>query len=91
MGKISQLGQRKSFIFLRKSDQIPSRFGKCGANKRLSWRILRKARNLEYVQDELKMWSSLKEASAGYESRRSRSFQGHMDMVAVKKPGRTQG
>ena len=45
-----------------------------------------KARNLEYYQDEIKNVIIIKEATAGYEDKESIMLQGHMDMVAVKKP-----
>ena len=45
-----------------------------------------KARNLEYYQDEIKNVIIIKEATAGYEKKEAIMLQGHMDMVAVKKP-----
>lgn len=55
-----------------------------------------KERNLEYVQDSVKNVIIMKEATPGYEEEPPLLLQGHMDMVAVKKPGctknmRTQG
>lgn len=47
-------------------------------------------RNLKYVQDETKNVIIIKEASAGYETEEPLILQGHMDMVAVKKPGCTK-
>lgn len=46
-----------------------------------------KSRHLEYVQDEMKNVIIIKEAAAGYEAEEPLILQGHMDMVAVKKPG----
>ena len=46
-----------------------------------------KEHNLEYVQDKLYNIIIVKEASRGYESSEPIVIQGHMDMVAVKKPG----
>ena len=46
-----------------------------------------KARNLEYYQDDIKNVIIIKEATAGYEDKEPIMLQGHMDMVAVKKPG----
>lgn len=46
-----------------------------------------KERNLFYLQDELKNVIIIKEASHGYEEAEPVIIQGHMDMVAVKKPG----
>ena len=44
-------------------------------------------RNLEYVQDDVKNVIIIKEATKGYEDQEPILLQGHMDMVAVKKPG----
>ncbi|MGN0432125.1 MAG: aminoacyl-histidine dipeptidase [Lachnospiraceae bacterium] len=46
-----------------------------------------KERNLSFIQDELKNIIIIKEATAGYEEEPTVILQGHMDMVAVKKPG----
>ncbi|MBR3602037.1 MAG: aminoacyl-histidine dipeptidase [Lachnospiraceae bacterium] len=45
-----------------------------------------KERNLEYYQDEIKNVIIIKEATVGYEHKEPIMLQGHMDMVAVKKP-----
>ena len=45
-----------------------------------------KERNLEYYQDAVKNVIIIKEASEGYEKKEPVMLQGHMDMVAVKKP-----
>ena len=45
-----------------------------------------KRRNLEYYQDEIKNVIIIKEATKGYEEKEPMMLQGHMDMVAVKKP-----
>ena len=45
-----------------------------------------KERNLEHYQDELGNVIIIKEASKGYEHKEPMMLQGHMDMVAVKKP-----
>ncbi len=45
-----------------------------------------KERNLEYIQDEVYNVIIKKEASKGYENKEPVILQGHMDMVAVKKP-----
>lgn len=45
-----------------------------------------KERNLEYIQDEVYNVIIKKEASKGYEKKEPVILQGHMDMVAVKKP-----
>lgn len=45
-----------------------------------------KERNLFYIQDELKNVIIIKEATTGYEQEPPVIIQGHMDMVAVKKP-----
>ena len=46
-----------------------------------------KERNLEYYQDNIKNVIIIKEATPGYENKEPIMLQGHMDMVAVKKPG----
>lgn len=43
-------------------------------------------RSLEYVQDDVKNVIIMKEATPGYEAEEPLLLQGHMDMVAVKKP-----
>lgn len=43
-------------------------------------------RDLFYIQDELKNIIIIKEAAPGYEQEPAVILQGHMDMVAVKKP-----
>lgn len=48
------------------------------------------ARKLEYVQDASKNIIIIKEATPGYEAEAPLLMQGHMDMVAVKKPGCTK-
>ena len=48
-----------------------------------------KERKLEYYQDEIKNVIIIKEATAGYENKEPIMLQGHMDMVAVKKPDST--
>ncbi|MBR5596887.1 MAG: aminoacyl-histidine dipeptidase [Lachnospiraceae bacterium] len=45
-----------------------------------------KERNLEYYQDSIKNVIIIKEATNGYEKKEPIMLQGHMDMVAVKKP-----
>ncbi len=45
-----------------------------------------KERNLEYIQDEVYNVIIKKKASKGYENKEPVILQGHMDMVAVKKP-----
>ncbi|MBD5455788.1 MAG: aminoacyl-histidine dipeptidase [Lachnospiraceae bacterium] len=45
-----------------------------------------KERNLEYYQDETLNVIIIKEATPGYEDHEPVMLQGHMDMVAVKKP-----
>ena len=43
-------------------------------------------RHLQYVQDDVKNIIIIKEATPGYEQEEPILLQGHMDMVAVKKP-----
>ncbi len=89
MGKISQLEPKEVFHFFEEICQIPHGSGNV---EQISDYLVdfAKARNLEYVQDELKNVVIIKEASAGYESQEPILLQGHMDMVAVKKPGCTK-
>ena len=89
MGKISQLEPKEVFHFFEEISQIPHGSGNV---EQISDYLVdfAKARNLEYVQDELKNVVIIKEASAGYESQEPILLQGHMDMVAVKKPGCTK-
>lgn len=46
-----------------------------------------KERSMEYYQDEIGNVIIIGEATAGYEDSAPVMIQGHMDMVAVKKPG----
>lgn len=46
-----------------------------------------KERDLFYIQDICKNVIIIKEATSGYEAEEPIILQGHMDMVAVKKPG----
>ena len=89
MGKISQLEPKEVFHFFEEICQIPHGSGNV---EQISDYLVdfAKARKLEYVQDELKNVVIIKEASAGYESQEPILLQGHMDMVAVKKPGCTK-
>ena len=89
MGKISQLEPKEVFHFFEEICQIPHGSGNV---EQISDYLVdfAKARNLEYVQDELKNVVIIKEASAGYEAQEPILLQGHMDMVAVKKPGCTR-
>ena len=89
MGKISQLEPKEVFHFFEEICQIPH--GSRNVEQISDYLVdFAKARNLEYVQDELKNVVIIKEASAGYESQELILLQGHMDMVAVKKPGCTR-
>ncbi len=49
-----------------------------------------KERNLEYIQDSVKNVIIKKPATPGYEQEEPMMLQGHMDMVAVKKPDCTK-
>ena len=72
MGKISQLEPKEVFHFFEEICQIPHGSGNV---EQISDYLVdfAKARNLEYVQDELKMWSSLRKLRQAM-NRRSRSF-----------------
>ncbi len=85
MGSISHLEPKKVFTYFEEMCQIPHGSGNV---KKISDYLVgfAKERNLECVQDEALNVVIKKPASAGCENVPPVIIQGHMDMVAVKKP-----
>ncbi|MBD5459943.1 MAG: aminoacyl-histidine dipeptidase [Lachnospiraceae bacterium] len=85
MSVLSELKPREVFRFFEEICGIPHGSGNVD---RISDYLVSfaKERGLFYIQDELKNVIIVKEASAGYEEEPALIIQGHMDMVAVKKP-----
>ena len=75
------------FYFFEEICKIPHGSGNTG---QISDYLVKFAadRGLEHYQDELGNVIIIKEASEGYENHEPVMLQGHMDMVAVKKPDR---
>lgn len=85
MGVLSNIEPGAVFHFFEAISSIPHGSGN---TKEISNYLVRfaKERNLTHYQDELGNVIILKEASAGYEEKEPIMLQGHVDMVAVKKP-----
>ncbi|MBQ4259089.1 MAG: aminoacyl-histidine dipeptidase [Lachnospiraceae bacterium] len=85
MGALSHLEPKSVFRFFDEITQIPHGSGNID---RISDYLVdfAKDRNLFYIQDDVKNVIIVKEASKGYEEEPAVIIQGHMDMVAVKKP-----
>jgi len=95
MGVLSDLEPKNVFRFFEEITRIPHGSGNV---ERISDYLVNFARerHLFSIQDELKNVIIVKEATPGYEQEPAVILQGHMDMVAVKKPGydidmRTEG
>lgn len=86
MGVLSNLEPQNVFHYFEEITKIPHGSGNI---QRLSDYLVSFARQrgLTVIQDELKNVIIIKEASSGYENEPALILQGHMDMVAVKKPG----
>ena len=86
MGVTKNLKPEKVFAFFEEICGIPHGSGNVDA---ISDYLVKFAtdRGLECIQDEVKNVIIIKEATKGYEDVASIILQGHMDMVAVKKPG----
>ena len=86
MGVLSNLEPQKVFQFFEEITRIPHGSGNVG---QISDYLAEFAgrRGLSCIQDQLKNVIIRKEASPGYEEEPAVILQGHMDMVAVKKPG----
>ncbi len=85
MGVLSALEPKKVFQYFEEICGIPHGSGNV---EQISDYLVKfaKERNLFYIQDELKNVIIIKEATEGYEEEPAVILQGHMDMVAVKKP-----
>lgn len=85
MGMADSLKPQKVFSFFEEICGIPHGSGNVD---RISDYLVdfAQTRGLEYVQDEIKNVIIIKEATTGYEDVEPIILQGHMDMVAVKKP-----
>lgn len=95
MGVLSNLEPKDVFRYFEEITRIPHGSGNV---EQISDYLadFAKERGLFYIQDELKNVIIVKEATPGYEKEPAVILQGHMDMVAVKKPDcdidmRTQG
>ena len=85
MGVLSNLEPQNVFRFFEEITKIPHGSGNVG---QISDYLVKFARDrgLYCIQDELKNIIIIKEAVPGYEDEPTVILQGHMDMVAVKKP-----
>ena len=86
MGVLEGLEPKSVFRFFEEITRIPRGSG----NERQISDYLKKFaddRGIMCIQDELLNIIMVKEATAGYEQEEPYILQGHMDMVAVKKPG----
>ncbi|MCM1327312.1 MAG: aminoacyl-histidine dipeptidase [Bacteroidales bacterium] len=86
MGVLSQLEPKSVFYYFEEITEIPHGSGNV---EQISDYLadFAKQRNLFFLQDELKNIIIVKDAAPGYEDEPGVILQGHMDMVAVKKPG----
>ncbi len=85
MGVLSGLEPRKVFEYFEEITRIPHGSGNVEQISNYLAEFA-KERGLFYIQDELKNIIITKEATPGYEKELPLILQGHMDMVAVKKP-----
>lgn len=86
MGVLDNLEPKRVFHYFEEISKIPHGSG----NVEQISNYLRKFaadRGLECIQDELFNIIIIKEASQGYEQEEPYILQGHMDMVAVSRPG----
>lgn len=85
MGVLSDLEPKSVFHYFEEITKIPHGSGNV---ERISDYLadFAKRRGLFYVQDQWKNVIIVKEATPGYEKEPPVILQGHMDMVAVKKP-----
>ena len=85
MGVLSGLNPEKVFYYFEEISKIPHGSGNV---EKISDYLVDFARkkNLSVIQDALKNVIIVKEATPGYENEPTVILQGHMDMVAVKKP-----
>ena len=85
MNTLSNLKPRDVFYFFEEICKIPHGSGNTDKISNYLAAFARE-RNLEYYQDEVGNVIIIKEASPGYADHEPVMLQGHMDMVAVKKP-----
>ena len=85
MGVLSNLEPKSVFHYFEEITKIPHGSGNVGQISDYLVNFARE-RGIYCIQDELKNVIMIKEASAGYENEPAVILQGHMDMVAVKKP-----
>lgn len=85
MKKLENLNPKRVFHYFEEICAIPHGSGNVDEISNYL-KHFAKERNLFVLQDELKNIIIIKEASAGYEEVAPIILQGHMDMVAVKKP-----
>lgn len=85
MGVLSDLEPKNVFTFFEEITKIPHGSGNV---ERISNYLasFAKERGLFCIQDQWKNIIMIKEATPGYEKEPAVILQGHMDMVAVKKP-----
>lgn len=85
MGVLSELEPKSVFYYFEEITKIPHGSGNV---QQISDYLVSfaKERNLYCIQDELKNVIIIKDATPGYEREPALILQGHMDMVAVKKP-----
>lgn len=86
MGVLSNLEPSNVFHYFEEITKIPH--GSGNVDKISEFLVqFAKERNLFYIQDEWKNVIIVKDATEGYEKEPAVILQGHMDMVAVSKPG----
>ena len=85
MGVLSDLEPKRVFQFFEEITKIPHGSGHVEEISDYLVRFARE-RGLKHIQDELRNVILVKEATPGYEKDPAVILQGHMDMVAVKKP-----
>ena len=85
MGVLSELEPKNVFTFFEEITKIPHGSGNVEQISNYLADFARE-RGLFYIQDECRNVIIVKEATPGYEEEPAVILQGHMDMVAVKKP-----
>ena len=85
MGVLSHLEPQSVFYYFEEITKIPHGSGNIDQISDYLVEFAKK-RNLFYIQDKVKNVIIVKEATLGYENEPALMLQGHMDMVAVKKP-----
>lgn len=85
MGVLSELEPKRVFFYFEEISKIPHGSGNVEGISDYLVNFARE-RKLFCIQDEWKNVIIVKEATPGYEQEPAVILQGHMDMVAVKKP-----